>query len=65
MAKYSEAQKRSCIKYEKEHLTRIAMSINNNTESEIIEWLNKQDNKQGYIKALILADMAKHQSEHQ
>ena len=57
MAKYSEAQKRSSIKYEKENLVRVALSINKNTESEIAEWLSQRDNKQGYLKELIRADM--------
>lgn len=33
------------------------------TEADLIEWLNTQENKAGYVKSLIRADMEKHKSE--
>lgn len=33
------------------------------TEADLIEHLNQQPNKSGYIKSLIRADMEKHKSE--
>lgn len=33
------------------------------TDDKLWEWINKQPNKQGYIKSLILADMEKTQGE--
>lgn len=33
------------------------------TDADIIEHLNQQPNKSGYIKSLIRADMEKHKSE--
>lgn len=44
-------------KYNQKALIRVAVSINRNTDADIIEWLDSQDNKQGYIKELIRADM--------
>lgn len=35
------------------------------TDNQLWEWLNKQPNKQGYIKSLILADMEKRQKEYE
>ena len=43
--------------YEKENLRQIRLKINRKTEPELLEWIEKQDNIQGYIKRLILEDM--------
>lgn len=56
---YSEAQKRASMKWHKKHLTQIKFNLNNETDSDIIEWLEAKDNRQGYIKSLIRADIAK------
>lgn len=55
----SEARKRAQLKYNKAHTKQVTLRLNKRTESDIIEWLGKSDNKQGYIKALIRADMAR------
>lgn len=44
-------------KYEKENLRQIRLKINRKTESELLKWIEKQDNIQGYIKRLIQEDM--------
>lgn len=44
-------------RYEKENLRQIRLKINRKTEPEILEWIEKQDNIQGYIKELIRKDM--------
>lgn len=46
-------------RFEKEKCTRISIKLVNNTDADILEHLAKQPNKQGYIKSLIRADMAK------
>ncbi len=46
-------------KYEKDNLRQIRLKINRKTEPELLEWIEKQDNIQGYIKRLILEDMEK------
>ena len=41
------------------HTTRIVMDLNHNTDSDILEKLQEVPSRQGYIKALIRADMDK------
>jgi len=48
--------------YEKENIRQIRLKINRKTEPELLEWIEKRDNIQGYIKRLILEDM-KHMKE--
>ena len=54
----TEAQKRARLKYEAEHTTQIKLKLNHKTDADIIEKLQSVDNKQGYIKELIRADMS-------
>ena len=44
--------------YEKENLRQIRLKINRKTEPKLLAWIEKQDNIQGYIKRLIMEDMA-------
>ena len=53
---YSEAQKRATLKYRREKTKNITVTFYQK-EADIYEWLQKQPNKQGYIKSLIRADM--------
>ena len=48
-------QKRYAAKYQ----VRISFSFNKRTEADILEKLDTVDNKAGYIKSLIRADIAK------
>ena len=43
--------------YEKENIRQFRLKINRKTEPELLEWIEKQENIQGYIKRLILEDM--------
>ena len=43
--------------YEKENIRQIRLKINRKTEQEMLEWIEKQKNIQGYIKQLIREDM--------
>ena len=43
--------------YEKENIRQIRLKINRKTEPELLEWIEKQENIQGYIKQLIREDM--------
>lgn len=52
MGKY-EAQER----YDKENTVSVRLKLNKKTDSDIITKLEKVDNKQGYIKQLIRADI--------
>lgn len=54
---YDEVAKKATIKYRDKNIKRMTLDLNKNTDSDIIEWLKSVDNKQGYIKDLIRADM--------
>ena len=43
--------------YRKQHIRRIAVNLSRIHDADILEHLEKQQNKQGYIKALIRADI--------
>ncbi len=58
-----DCQLKATAKYKKENLKTIPFQINRTTESELLAWLEKQENRQGYIKSLILADMRAKQTE--
>lgn len=55
----TEAEKKAKIRYDKANTVQLKMKLNKNTDADILAWLEQQDNKQGYIKALIRADMNK------
>lgn len=55
----TEAQKRATIKYENANIKRVVVKLNERTNADIIQHLEKIDNVQGYIKELILNDMNK------
>lgn len=46
-------------KYDKEHTTGFHMKLNNTTDADILEWLSLQESKQGAIKQLIRAEIAR------
>lgn len=46
-------------KWVSEHTTRVVMNLNHNTDAEILAKLATVSSKQGYIKQLIRADIAK------
>lgn len=52
-----ESQKRASKKYDAENTKTIKMKLNKKTDADILNWLDLQDNKQGYLKALIRKDM--------
>ena len=59
MKKTSDAQKRAVAKYDAENTKSFLLKLNKKTDADILEWLNQQPNKQGYIKSLIRNDMQK------
>lgn len=56
---YTESKKRAALKYAAKTLKRVKIDLNRNTEADLITWLDAQENKAGYIKDLIRADMAR------
>ena len=53
----SDAQKRATLKYDAANTKQYHLKLNLATDADIIEHLDRQVNKQTYIKALIRADM--------
>ena len=54
----TEAQKRANRKYDKANTRQVVLKLNKRTDADVLERLDACGNKQGYIKALIRADMA-------
>ena len=44
-------------KYDATNTTQFKMKLNRKTDADIIEWLEKQDNKQGSVKKLIREEL--------
>lgn len=55
----SEAQKKASARWDAANTIQVKLKLNKNTDVDIIEKLQSVDNKQGYIKELIRADIAK------
>ena len=53
------SKKKYDMKYQKENIVRIAFALNKNTDAEAIEKLRSVENKNAYIKQLILDDMSR------
>ena len=51
------AQTEYMANYEKENLRQIRLKINRKTEPDLLAWVEKKGNVQGYIKELIRKDM--------
>ena len=49
----TEAQKRASAKYDAGNTTRLYIKLNNGTDADILERLEQEPNKQGWIKELI------------
>lgn len=54
---YTESVARAQKKYNEEHTTVITMKLHNENDRDILEKLEQVENKQGYIKSLIRADL--------
>lgn len=59
--KTSAAQLRAAQKYKREKVKRITVDFSP-AESDLWDQVQKQPNKQGYIKSLIRADIAKREA---
>ena len=53
----SEAQKKAVLKYDSINTRAIKLKLNLKTDADILEHLDRIDNKQGYIKSLIRKDI--------
>lgn len=50
-------QAKYVYEYQKNNTRQVALQLNKLHDADILEHLDKQSNKQGYIKALIRADI--------
>ena len=57
MRKSSEAQLKASKKYDQNNTKGIYLKFNIHTDEDILKYLDKMENKQGYIKDLIRSDM--------
>ena len=55
----SEAQKRAIQKYKKRTRVLLSVDLNISTDSDIIEWLSRQDRKQTAVKRAIRAEITR------
>ena len=53
------SKKKYDMKYQKENIVRIAFALNKNTDAEVIEKLRSVENKNAYIKQLILDERSR------
>ena len=53
----TEAQKRAKARYEAQAMTQVKLKLHKKNDADILEALERSGNKQGYIKALIRADI--------
>lgn len=53
----TEARKKATAKYQRKNTRQIILRLNIRTDADILERLDSQGNKQGYIKQLIRADI--------
>lgn len=55
----TEAQIKAQKKYDAENTRQVHLKLNRRTDSDVLERLDNVPSKQGYIKDLIRADLAK------
>lgn len=58
----SDARKRANAKYAREKVRQVGIKFYP-AEADVYEWVKAQDNVQGYVKALIRADMERARGE--
>lgn len=52
-----DSRTKAITKYLKNNIKRVVLNLNINTDQNMIEYINKIENKQGYLKSLIRKDM--------
>ena len=55
----TEAEKKAVKKYDAANTRQIHLKLNTKTDADILDHLDRQKSKQGYIKKVIRRDMAK------
>lgn len=62
-SKISDAKREANKRYDKKNTIGLGLKFMKNTEADIIERLQQQDSKAGYIKRLIREDIAREKQE--
>ncbi len=60
----SEKKTTAKERYDARTAVRISLKLNKGTDADVLQRLEEVPSKQGYIKTLIRADIAKDKSEH-
>ena len=55
----TDAKRKTNMDYDRKNTKLIGMKLNKNTDADILAFLEKQENIQGYLKRLIREDMKK------
>lgn len=55
----SDAKRKTNMEYDRKNTKLIGMKLNRNTDKDILAFLEKQENIQGYLKRIIREDMTK------
>ncbi len=63
MPKTPAAQLKALKKYQKKNIVQVKVNLHRNNDADILEKLEKVENKQGYIKNLIRNDMKRESEE--
>lgn len=63
MPYYNQTSLKADTKYKKANIIKVNMSLNRNTDGDILSYIATIDNKQGYLKCLIREDMARRAKE--
>lgn len=63
MSYYNQTSLKADTKYKKANIIKVNMSLNRNTDGDILGYIDTIDNKQGYLKRLIREDMARRAKE--
>lgn len=63
MSYYNQTSLKADTKYKKANIIKVNMSLNRNTDSDILSYIATIENKQGYLKRLIREDIARRAKE--
>ena len=58
-----DSVKKYVNEYQKQNIKTVPFRLNINTEADILEWLDRQENKRQYIISLIREDISKKQGK--
>ena len=63
MMPITDAKRKTNMDFDRKNTKLIGMKLNKNTDGDILAWLEKKDNVQGYLKNLIRQDIEREENE--